>query len=78
MHRFLKAIGFSSIKKRSEMRKIICDVVKNSDEKLIVEDHEDGAFAEFSKQSSARVRGNTETAVRNIPECSSKFLIVCL
>ena len=31
------------------MRKIIYDVVNNCDEKLIVEDHEDGAFAEFSK-----------------------------
>jgi len=49
VHRFLKSIGFSSIKKRSEMREIIYDVVKNSDEKLIVEDHEDGAFGEFSK-----------------------------
>ena len=49
MHRFLKSIGFSSVTKRSEMKQIVCDVVKNYDEKLIVENHEDGAFAEFSK-----------------------------
>ena len=49
MHRFLRSVGFSCINKRSEMRKIIYDVVNNCDEKLIVEDHEDGAFAEFSK-----------------------------
>ena len=49
MHKFLRSIGFSTIRKRAEMREIICDVVKNCDEKIIVEDHEDGAFAEFSK-----------------------------
>jgi len=49
VHRFLRSVGFSCINKRSEMRKIIYDVVNNCDEKLIVEDHEDGAFAEFSK-----------------------------
>ncbi len=31
------------------MRQIILDVVRNYDEKRTVEDHEDGAFAEFSK-----------------------------
>ena len=49
MHNYLKAIGFSKIKKRSEIRELIRDVVKNYDEKLTVEDHEDGVFAEFSK-----------------------------
>ena len=45
MHNYLKAIGFSKIKKRSEIRELIRDVVKNYDEKLTVEDHEDGVFA---------------------------------
>ena len=49
MHNYLKAIGFSKIKKRSEIRELIRDVVKTYDEKLTVEDHEDGVFAEFSK-----------------------------
>ena len=49
MHNYLKAIGFSKIKKRSEIRELIRDVVKNYDEKLTVENHEDGVFAEFSK-----------------------------
>lgn len=49
MHKYLRAIGFSKISKRWEMQNIIRDVVKNYDEKYIVEDHEDGAFAEFSK-----------------------------
>ena len=49
MHKFLRSIGFSTIRKRAEMREIICYVVKNSDEKFRVEDHEEGAFSEFSK-----------------------------
>jgi hypothetical protein len=49
MHNYLKAIGFSKIKTRKEMQEIIRDVVKTYDEKFTVEDHEDGVFAEFSK-----------------------------
>ena len=49
MHKFLRSIGFSSIRKRTQMTDIIYDVVKNCDESRIVEDHEDGPFAEFSK-----------------------------
>ncbi len=49
MHAYLKAIGFSKISKRTEMNSIIADVVKNYDEKLTVEDYEDGIFAGFSK-----------------------------
>lgn len=49
MHSYLKAVGFSKITKRSEMREIIRDVVKTYDEKVAVENHEDGVFVEFSK-----------------------------
>ena len=49
MHSFLKAVGFSQINTREEMKKIILDVIKNYDEKNVVEDHPDGAFAEFSR-----------------------------
>lgn len=49
MHAYLKAIGFSEIKRREQMKEIILDVVKNYDEKTVVENHEDGPFAEFSK-----------------------------
>lgn len=35
MHSFLKAIGFSQISKREEMKKIILDVIKNYDTKML-------------------------------------------
>lgn len=49
MHKYLKAVGFSNITKRSEMNEIIRDVVKNYDEKTAVENHPEGVFVEFSK-----------------------------
>ena len=49
MHKYLKAVGFSKIKKRGEMNEIIRDVVRNYDEKTTVENHSEGVFAEFSK-----------------------------
>ncbi|MBU5482192.1 DUF3881 family protein [Blautia sp. MSJ-19] len=49
MHSFLKAVGFSKVNRREEMKEIILDVIKNYDEKKIVEDHPDGVFAEFSR-----------------------------
>lgn len=49
MHIFLKAVGFSKVNSRKEMKEIILDVVKNYDEKNVVEDHPDGTFAEFSR-----------------------------
>ena len=47
MHSFLKAIGFSQISKREEMKKIILDVIKNYDKKNVIQDYLDGTFAEF-------------------------------
>ena len=49
MHRFLKSIGFSQISKRSQMRSIILDVVRNCDDKKMVDHREEGTFAEFTK-----------------------------
>lgn len=49
MHSFLKAVGFSKVKKREEMKEIILDVIKNYDEKKLVEGHPDGVFAQFSR-----------------------------
>ncbi|MDY3999278.1 MAG: DUF3881 family protein [Blautia sp.] len=49
MHRYLKAVGFSKITKRSEMNEIIRDVVRHYDEKTAVENHPEGVFVEFSK-----------------------------
>ena len=49
MHSYLRAVGFSKITKRSSIRQIIMDVVETYDEKIIIEDHPDGIFAEFTK-----------------------------
>ena len=49
MHSFLKAIGFSQISKREQMKKIILDVIKNYDTKNVIKDYPDGTFAEFSR-----------------------------
>ena len=49
MHKYLRAVGFSKITKRSEMKEIILDVIRNYDEKTAVEGHPDGVFVEFSK-----------------------------
>ena len=49
MHKYLKAVGFSEIKKRSEINEIIRDVIRNYDEKTAVENHPEGVFVEFSK-----------------------------
>ena len=49
MHSYLRAVGFSKITKRSSIRQIITDVVENYDDKIIVKDHPEGVFAEFSK-----------------------------
>ena len=49
MHSYLRAVGFSEIKKRREIEEIIKEVIETYDEKNVVEDYEDGVFAEFSK-----------------------------
>lgn len=49
MHSYLKSIGFSRLKSRSEIKSLIRDVVKHYDEKSVVENHPEGVFAEFSK-----------------------------
>ena len=49
MHKYLKTVGFSRINTRKEMQQILRDVVRNYDEKVVLESHPDGVFAEFSK-----------------------------
>lgn len=49
MHSYLKAIGFSKIKRRSDLQELIRDVLEDYDEKTVVEDYPDGAFVEYSK-----------------------------
>lgn len=49
MHSYLKAVGFSKITKRNEIKEIVHDVIENYDEKIAVENHPEGIFVEYSK-----------------------------
>ena len=49
MHSYLKAVGFSQVTRRSEVKEIIRDVIVNYDEKVCVENHPEGVFVQFSK-----------------------------
>ena len=50
MHKYLKAIGFSKVNKKSELDKLLADVVENYDRKKVVENEEHHLFAEISKE----------------------------
>lgn len=49
LHKYLKSVGFSQLRRRDDVKELVRDVVKNYDEKSVIEDHEDGVFAEFTK-----------------------------
>ena len=71
MHNYLKSVGFSQIRKRSEIRNLILDVVKNHEEMNVVQGYEDGDFAEFSK--SFGEGEETNCAVPSLYTLSSQF-----
>lgn len=50
MHKYLKSIGFSNLKEKSELDKLVADVLENYDRKKIVENEEHHLFAEISKE----------------------------
>lgn len=49
MHCYLKSVGFSEIKRRSEIQDLIRDVLEDYDEKTVVANHPDGVFVEYIK-----------------------------
>lgn len=49
MHKFLRSVGFSNLKKIKDLEKILKEVVESYDEKIVAESHPDCLFAEFSK-----------------------------
>lgn len=49
MHNYLRSVGFSKVKKRKELMNILKDVMEHYDEKVAVENHEEGVFIEYSK-----------------------------
>ena len=47
MHSYLRAVGFSELKKRTQIEEIIQDVIETYDEKNVIEDYDVGVFAVF-------------------------------
>ncbi len=56
MHRYLRAVGFSRIKSRSEVNELLAYIVRNADEKKYTSiDDTDVMFAEYSKEFAENV-----------------------
>ena len=56
MHRYLRAVGFSRIKSRSEINELLAYIVRNADEKKYTSiDDTDVMFAEYSKEFAENV-----------------------
>lgn len=56
MHRYLRAVGFSRIKNRSEINELLAYIVRNADEKKYTSiDDTDVMFAEYSKEFAENV-----------------------
>lgn len=49
MHSYLRSIGFSNVKGKADMDKIIQDVIEHYDEKTVVEDRQHHLYAEMSR-----------------------------
>lgn len=56
MHRYLRAIGFSSLKNRSQVNELLAYIIRNADEKKYTSmDDTDVMFAEYSKEFAENV-----------------------
>ena len=53
MHSYLRAVGFSDIKTKKEMDKILAEVIKDYDNKIVVEKDKSHLYAEISKSYGA-------------------------
>lgn len=50
MNSYLRSIGFRNLKNRRDMNRLIDDIVKNPDKKIITEDGDGNVFAELSRE----------------------------
>lgn len=56
MHRYLRAIGFSRLKNRSQVNELLAYVIRNADEKKYTSmDDTDVMFAEYSKEFAENI-----------------------
>ena len=52
MHKYLASVGFSEIRTRKEVTKLIKEIVENYDEKFAIPNYDDGAYVEYIKYYS--------------------------
>lgn len=55
MHKFLNAVGFSSISKKKELKTVLNDVIEHADEKRFVARDDETVFVEYRKLYSERM-----------------------
>lgn len=55
MHRYLRAIGFSKLKDRRELQKLVTDIIMNADERSYTSNNENSTLAEFCKDFAENI-----------------------
>lgn len=55
LHKYLRAIGFSKIKDRKELQKLITDVIINADERAYTSSRDETILAEFCKDFAENI-----------------------
>lgn len=55
LHKYLRAIGFSKLKNRKELQKLIADIITNARECSYTSDNPDDVLAEFSKDFAENI-----------------------
>ena len=65
MHQYMKAVGFSDMRRKSELKELIADVLNNPSEKKYVESDRESAIVEYikyySKSTGLIVRGEYDS-----------------
>ncbi len=55
MHKYLRAIGFSKLKDRKELQKLLTDIIMESDERAYTSNCEENVLAEFCKDFAENI-----------------------
>lgn len=55
MHKYLRAIGFSKLKDRKELQKLLTDIIMESDERAYTSNNEESVLAEFCKDFAENI-----------------------
>lgn len=55
MHNYLRSVGFRYLTNIHEVKKLIADIIKHPDEKMIVEDENGNVFADLRKEFGAGI-----------------------